>query len=289
VSGQPFVSVVVPTASRPELLEDCLRSLADQDYPGDLFEVIVVIDGADPRCSAAAARAAASGLPVRTIELERGGPAFARNQGLAAATGDPICFLDDDALASPGWLSGLVGGALRHSDAGLLGGPVRPRYEAPPPRTCEEHEIAGATLDCGREDVDVDEAWGCNMALRREAAELVGGFDEELLLAEDWDFGQRLLVAGGRIVHIPDAWIWHRRLASDLKVRTMPREFVRRGWIVGRRRAPVDVRVEARRAWLSLRHALEARCARGLTDAARSLGLLLAALVPRRGAKPPGG
>jgi GT2 family glycosyltransferase len=288
VNGEPFVSVVVPTASRPDLLEDCLRSLAEQDYPRERFEVIVVIDGADPACRAAVMRAADGGLPARPVELDRGGPAFARNRGLAHSTGDPVCFLDDDAIAPPGWLSRLVAGTRRHPDAGLFAGPVKPRYESKPPRTCAEHEIAGATLDRGPDDIDTDEAWGCNMAIHRHAPELVGGFDEQLKLSEDWDFGRRLLEAGGRIVYIPDAWIWHRRLPNDLKVRTMPGEFIRRGWIVGRRREPADIREESRRCWQSLRHALDARCSRGLTDSARSLGLLLAALVPRRGAEPPG-
>jgi GT2 family glycosyltransferase len=235
------------------------------------------------------ATAAADGLPVHAIELPRGGPAFARNRGLDVARGDPVHFLDDDALAPPDWLSAFVAGTLRHPDAGLFGGPVRPRYEKRPPRTCAEHEIAGATYDCGPDDAEAIEAWGCNMALHRHTVELIGGFNEELTLSEDWDFGRRLLAAGGRIMYIPQPWIWHRRLDDDLRVRTIPSEFIRRGWIVGRRRQPVDVRAEASRAWRSLRHGVEARCALGLTDAARSLGLLLAALVPRRDAAPPGG
>jgi len=270
------VSVVIPARPGSPLLADCVKALLEQTY--DTREIVVVIDGHG-----------APSLPgVQVIERERpGGAGAARNTGANAATGELICFIDDDALAPPHWLSALADGAARHPGAGILGGPVRPLYEAPPPRTCPRHDLSGGVLDEASEEIEIDEVWGCNMAVRRSAMEALGGFDEHLRLSEDWDFGRRLIAAGGRIVYLPDAWIEHRRLADDLHVRGMPLEHLRRGWLTGMRfpEAP-DPRANATWARRSVGHALRTRCTRGLTDAAKGSGLALAGLARRLGARP---
>jgi glycosyltransferase involved in cell wall biosynthesis len=278
----PFVSVVVPTADRRAVVEECLERVLRQDYPADRYEVVVVDDGSRDDTAQAVRRLAADrrGPDVRCERRERRGPGAARNAGVAAARGELVCFLDDDALAPAGWLRALVAGARRHPDAAGLGGPVRPRLEQRPPRTCAGHELAGMSLDPGPADAEVDELWGCNMALRRHAA-AAGGFDERLRVAEDWDWGRRVRAAGGRLVLVREAGIEHRRLASDLRLPGLLVEYYRRGYVVGVR----DPSAAADGAWgaagASLRHAVRARCTRGLTDAARTLGLWCGARVRR--------
>lgn len=90
----PRFSIVVPTRGRPEYLAEALRSVQRQTLSD--FECLVVSDGdarppelpSDPRFR----------LLYRS---EAGGPAAARNTGLAAATGEAVLFLDDDDLYSP--------------------------------------------------------------------------------------------------------------------------------------------------------------------------------------------
>jgi GT2 family glycosyltransferase len=276
VTGTPFVSVVVPTLPGRAVLRDCIAALLAQDYPEDHREIVVVSDGPG---AAVAARG------VRLVTRPHGGPGAARNSGMAQTSGELVCFIDDDAIPPPGWLTALVEGALRHPDAPLVGGAVRPRYEAPPPRTCAKHELSGATLDEGPRDANTDEVWGCNIALRRTDFHRLGGFDERLALAEDWDYGRRVIESGGRIVYLPGAWIEHRRLPDDLRLRTLPLEHLRRGWLVGTRRAErPEPAMCLRRAGECLWHAATARCTRGLTEAAKASGLALAgvALALRR-------
>ena len=50
-SVQPFVSVIIPTYNRRDILELVLRSLAQQTYPPEKYEVIVVDDGSEDRKS----------------------------------------------------------------------------------------------------------------------------------------------------------------------------------------------------------------------------------------------
>jgi GT2 family glycosyltransferase len=271
VTETPFVSVVVPTLPGRAVLRDCVEALLAQTYPADRREIVVVSDGPGT---------AVDSPGVRLVTRAHGGAGAARNTGMAETSGELVCFLDDDAIPPPGWLTALVEGALRHPDAPLLGGAVRPRYEAPPPRTCAGHELAGARLDEGPRDADTQEVWGCNMALRRADFERLGGFDERLALGEDWDYGRRVIESGGRIVYLPEAWIEHRRLADDLRLRRLPLEYLRRGWLLGMRQAErPDPALWARRAAQQLGHAAAARCTRGLTEGAKALGLALAGLA----------
>jgi GT2 family glycosyltransferase len=279
----PFVSVVVPTADRCAVVVGCLEHLLRQEDPGVGHEVIVVDDGSRDDTPAAVRNLEASRADqvLRYVRRPRSGAAAARNAGLEVARGELICFLDDDALAPPRWLAELVAGADRHPDAGLFGGPVRPCLEHRPPHTCPSHELAGMRLDHGPADTDVDEVWGCNMALRRSAVRATGPFDERLSVAEDWDWGHRLRAAGGRIVYLPDAWVVHRRLASDLNVSRLVVEYYRRGYVVGARDGSRETRGAPRAAIDGLRHCARARCTRGLTDASRSLGLWSGGLARR--------
>lgn len=102
---QPLVTVIVPTANRPEFLKDALASLVAQDYAN--WEAIVVNDGGasvDELCAAADNRGR-----IRTIDLRgRSGPAAARNVALRMARGEIICYLDDDDIHLPNHFSTVV-------------------------------------------------------------------------------------------------------------------------------------------------------------------------------------
>ena len=93
MSGNPRVSVVVPTLRRPALLLRALGSVFRQTVTD--IEIIVVVDGPDP-----ATQDALKGVDdtrMRVISNERSlTAAGARNAGAAIARGDWIAFLDDD-------------------------------------------------------------------------------------------------------------------------------------------------------------------------------------------------
>ena len=281
--------MVVPTRNRAAQLLDCVKSLLAQDYPSDRYELIVVHNGHGGDVAAELSELAQdSGRPqVRCLELARADANAARNAGVAAAGGEIVCFVDDDAVAPGEWLGALVAGVLRHPQAGCVGGPIKARFEHAPPRTCAKHELAGAAFDAGDRDKELNAVWGSNMAVPRSGFEVAGAFREGLAFGQDWEWHQRLRAGGGRIVYVPDAWLWHRRSRSDLRIPALLREFVARGWIESRlhQATPDDWRpgALAARALTSLRHGLQQRCTRGLTDAARDAGRLAGVLAPPGG------
>ncbi|WP_045235233.1 glycosyltransferase family 2 protein [Deinococcus pimensis] len=93
-SGQPVVSVVIPTLRRPELLvRRALRSALSQTLAN--IEVVVVIDGPDPDTAAALERIEDDRLRVVALPENVGG-SEARNVGVRAARSEWIALLDDD-------------------------------------------------------------------------------------------------------------------------------------------------------------------------------------------------
>lgn len=283
-----LVSVVVVTHNGQAVIEKCLRSLLDLSYAKDRYE-IVVVDAASTDATNESVRSIADATErpvVRYVSGPSSDANVARNAGLASASGELVAFVDDDVVVPGGWLSAIVQGAARWPAADCLGGPVRPVFEGRAPRTCARHDLAGTWFDEGHADKPVRELWGGNMAIRRSATvERVGAFRPGLPFQQEWEWQQRLLNAGGRLVYLPQAWIWHRRGPSDLGISSSVRQFFLRGYIKGRLGPPIAVQVALEKALLQLLHAARTRCMRGLTESARQLGLACGAVGmthPRR-------
>jgi len=94
------ISVVIPVLDDAELLERCLRALAEQDRPAD---EIVVVDNGSTDGSADVARAAGARLVVEP----RRGIASASATGFDSARGDLLARLDADSVPPTDWLQRL--------------------------------------------------------------------------------------------------------------------------------------------------------------------------------------
>lgn len=101
----PRVSAVIPTAGRPQLAVQAVRSVLGQTM-GDL-EVVVVVDGPDD--GALTRLRSLEDSRIRVVELPaRVGPGAARNAGVSAARASWIAFLDDDDEWFPGKLEAQI-------------------------------------------------------------------------------------------------------------------------------------------------------------------------------------
>lgn len=100
------VSVIIPTYNRIELLREVLDSLAQQTYPSDRFEVIIVDDGSTDGTKEIAADAFPFAL--RYFWQSNQGDAIARNLGVQQSQADFLVFLDDDILVEPGYLTHII-------------------------------------------------------------------------------------------------------------------------------------------------------------------------------------
>jgi GT2 family glycosyltransferase len=222
----PLVSVVVVCWNAAGVLGRCLEQLLAQDYAKR--EIIVVDDGSEDAtlelARAAAARAVPGELSVVASSRNRGCPS-ARNLGLRHARGEIVAFIDADGFATASWLSELVrafgaepaicglASTVFYDDNPMVlngaGGTVNRQGWAADLSMNESFEVA-------RLAGEALYPMGCGMAVRREAIERVGPFDDRMLnYYDDVDYGIRLWRAGYEVHVAADAWIDHGAIAGD--------------------------------------------------------------------------
>ena len=114
------VSVVLATRNRSSSLRTAINSVRDQDYP--VWELVAVDDGSTDETPTFLAEAAATDDRIVVITQPHRGVGAARNAGLAAATGDIVCYLDDDNVLQPIWLKAVVWAFERQVGLELLYG-----------------------------------------------------------------------------------------------------------------------------------------------------------------------
>jgi glycosyltransferase involved in cell wall biosynthesis len=174
----PSVSVVICAYSldRWDDLAAAVASVGAQSPPP--LETIVVVDHNDALLERARRELEAVVVP----STGRPGLSHARNAGIAAAQGEVVAFLDDDAAAEPGWLAAL---AAPYEDPAVVavGGAVEPRWLAGRPSTFppEFDWVVGCTYrGHPTERKPVRNVIGANMSFRRSVFEEVGGFDADI-------------------------------------------------------------------------------------------------------------
>lgn len=216
------VTVLVPSYRRPHALQSCLQGiLAGSRLPD---EIVVVLRDIDEESRQLFGEWLSQGYlahvapRLRLALADRPGQIAAMNAGLAAATGDVICFVDDDCVPRADWLERL----LRHYDDPRVGG-VGGRDVV----HHGERISAGATRCVGRlcwwgrmvgdhhkelagGPVEVDHLKGANMSFRRE---LMAPFDECLsggsCCLNDTDASLYVKRQGYRLVYDPQALVDH--------------------------------------------------------------------------------
>lgn len=181
-SSTPDVSVVLCTWNRAALLERALAALTAQRTP-PRYEIIVVDNASADDTCAVVARAARSHPQVRYLRESRQGLSFARNAGIAASRAPIVAFTDDDIRVSDRWLRAVADAFDRHPGAACVGGPVTPRWPARVPRwLTQRHWSPLGVQDYGPVPLQIDVSRslcliGANLAVRRTAIDLAGGFD----------------------------------------------------------------------------------------------------------------
>jgi len=119
-TNMPTVSIVIPTFNRSTLLENCLKSVLNQDYSS--YEIIVVDDGSTDGTSKMLDKYIKPyAEKIILLKQDRKGPAEARNKGIDFAKGKIVLFIDDDVVATPNWISEIIGD-FQDPKVGIVGG-----------------------------------------------------------------------------------------------------------------------------------------------------------------------
>lgn len=208
----PDVSVVVPTFNRCQGLEELLRALAQQTYPADRFEVVVVDDGSSDGTSELL-RTIQTPYVLRSLCQANGGPAVARNRGVEHAQGDLIVFLDDDIVPLPELLAMHVAAHGSTADQVVIGPMSPPPAHWPQPAwdrwDAVQLQKQYLAMLAGSYSCTNRQFYTANASLRRQLFLRVGGFDPAFRRAEDLELAWRLNSLGAGFRFEPQADATH--------------------------------------------------------------------------------
>ena len=201
-TDSPAFSVVIPTYNRAQVVQRAIRSVLAQDFHD--FEVIVVDDASSDDTAAVV-----TGMGDPRIRLLRqatnGGVSRARNDGVAAARGEFVAFLDSD----DAWLPQMLG-KLDRASRPKSGSPVDLIYTY-----YYKYHVRSGTVGVPLHlapiegDIFNDLLSGywlltSTMLVRRSAFLELGGFDPSINHLEDYDFSLRLASTSRRVAVVPE-------------------------------------------------------------------------------------
>jgi GT2 family glycosyltransferase len=263
------VTVVLPTIGRPELIKNCLESLARCVPRAD--EILVVDSSDDDAVENVVAGFAAAG--ARRIRSTTPGLGSAFNLGLREAKHEIVLLTNDDCTVERSWVDCGLHHALEDGDA-IVSGRVRPHGDP---------DVVPSTIDnparreyFGRADFVL---YTQCMAFRRADVLEFGGFDGRIRpSAEDNDLSYRWLRAGRRIRYEPDFVVWHHDWRTREQLERLYVNYgIGQGMVYGKhlRRGDLSIALYLLRDLFAISRGMAARVALGQRNRADPrLGLL---------------
>lgn len=232
-SGMPTVSAAVCTRNRTRMLWRALSALATQSKRP--IEIIVVDNAPD---SDESQRMIEAEFPfVRYLREEAPGLDFARNRALREAVGDIVAFLDDDVVVAENWIDAIAAAFADDPDAAICTGRVEAlSLDTDGQRLFEEN----GGFSCGDQVIRLPDdpnepaqafrrpliarsirvGAGCSLAIRRQVALALGGFDVALDMGAplpgggDHDMIWRVLLDDRSVVYEPSIYARHEHRDS---------------------------------------------------------------------------
>jgi glycosyltransferase involved in cell wall biosynthesis len=180
-----FVSVVIATYNGFNKIKSILDSLLNQTYTN--FEIIVSIDGSTDDTFEYLLSRKKDIKQLIILNNSNGGRAICRNRGAKSASGSILVFLDDDMRATPTLISQHVNFHQQHSSSIVVGA------------TFEDYNLSKTDIQKYRaylsrkwskgKKTKLNEPYisAANFSIKKDLFVSLGGFDENLKDAEDYD------------------------------------------------------------------------------------------------------
>lgn len=210
----PSFSIILPTYNRSDVVEQTLVQLLAVDYPADRFEILVCDNSSDDTPDMVRRVAAGAASPVRLLSSDERLPAVKRNQGLRAAVGDFVLFMNDDVWVTPDFLAEHAATHAAHDGPVAVLGKVEQSTKMPEDPFIDWYEPFAYQLIEDRADgtVPYQFFWSMNLSLPRQVM-----LERNLVFHEDWreigsedvELGFRWTRAGYPLIYNPRAWGEH--------------------------------------------------------------------------------
>ena len=209
-ANHPFLSVVVPIRNEEATIERLTRSLLEQDYPHDRYEILMADGGSTDRTREILRRVDVDGR-VRVLDNPGRTAPAALNVAIAAAKGEIVVRVDGHSHVAPDYLSRIVA-VMRETGESAVGGPVRMEADTPFRRALVEalySKVAvGAVPYRTLKTRTYVESLQCG-SFAKSVLDRVGPFDEALAVVEDLDMNTRIRKAGYKLLLDPSIVFWY--------------------------------------------------------------------------------
>jgi succinoglycan biosynthesis protein ExoA len=215
LSHWPPVSVVMPVLNEERHLEEAVGRVLEQDYPGNL-EVVLAIGPSKDRTQEIADKLAEKDHRISIVPNPTGKTPAALNVGIAHAKHDILVRVDGHGALTDGYITRAVE-VLEESGADNVGGVMAAEGRTPTEMAvaCAYRSRLGlgaSTFHQGGKAGPADTVY--LGVFRRAALERVGGFDETMHRAQDWELNYRIRKTGGLIWFSPDLSVTYRPRSS---------------------------------------------------------------------------
>lgn len=215
MTGWPAISVVLPVLNEERHLEAAVRSVLDQDYPGEI-EVVLALGPSHDRTDEVAAALVAADPRVSTVRNPTGRTPHGLNLAIAASRYPVVARVDGHAEIPPGYLSAAAE-ALQRTGADNVGGIMQAEGLTDLERAVacamtSKFGVGNARFHVGGEEGPADTVY--LGVFRRTALERVGGYDETFARAQDWEMNYRIRATGGLVWFTPALQVAYRPRAS---------------------------------------------------------------------------
>ncbi len=203
---QPLVTVVVPMLNEERYIGPCLESLANGDYPAESMEVLV-IDGGSTDRSIAIVEGWTERLPgIRVINNPARIQSAAMNIAIKEAVGEYLVRLDAHSTYRPNHVTACIEN-LMAGRADNVGGVQWPMGASGVQKAIALTLRSPFSMGPSTHRHSSSPQYGESVYLgawKTETLRQIGGFDESLLVAEDYELNIRLRESGKRVLVLPE-------------------------------------------------------------------------------------
>lgn len=202
-----LVSVVVPFYNMEEFLEETVDSVLKSTYPD--LEIVLMNDGSTDRSFEIASRLAEQYPSVTLYTQENRGVSAARNRAISLSRGTYILPVDADNRIGEEFISRAVEILEKQPDVKV----VCPKSVFIGARTGEwKLPVFSLRLLAHKNMMDTCAVY------RKSDWERIGGYCEEIIAREDWEFWISMLKDGGRVVRLDYVGLYYRIRENSKRV-----------------------------------------------------------------------
>lgn len=223
ISSDIFISVIIPTYNRSEMVGITIESFINQNYPKDKYEIIIVDNNSSDNTPEVIRHwQNNSSVPLKYLFEKRQGVHYARNKAFYHSKGDILYYTDDDMIADVNLLKEIVMPFTLNNLVASVTGRVLPKWEENPPQWILDYCLNGwlslhdrreylliSPYDCG--------VFSCHQAMRRDAFAQSGGFNPENTAGEWIGDGET-----GLNIKLKELGYWFGYIGSSVTYHMIP-------------------------------------------------------------------